>query len=218
MQIVGLSMASLLISFGESCYQFPTQPFYLTPSSVRWEAWILSIAIILFTQPGLQALRRVYNFVITMINPLRTDPIPRAAQQPDRSWHFNLIETMRRLALIDIFGVWACIRMTGGVEGSIFSPCLFILPTIVILIAECGLMEVFFWAACCLLAFALSLEPFNGFAKTNVKGHYYLLCASTIACTLFPLIYVSTARPAQRCPQCNGTGRVTTVQPEVIGT
>jgi len=209
-QLAGLVLASFFLVVGSKCYQFPQVigQLPIDPFKVLYAAIGVTLAVTLITQPGLQGVRTLVNLAVKAINCLRRDKIPELAPQQLRRWQLGLLPTMRCLAFFDLIGIWACIRQTGGIEGSIFTPFLLILPTIIILIESSTIWEILFWATCCLVVFGMSLDPFFGFHHLDgkIRVHHILLMVSTGVCTFFPFLFLSTSRIKNPCLACNGTG------------
>lgn len=222
-QFLGLVIAFILAWFGQKCYTYVpitagpyTVPlFHYTigpytsagPFAILWPALATTVILFLFTKQGLSATLNAGRWSWHRIRSLNGETGHFVTKKYEsKSWQLRLAATTAILGSVDMVGSAFCIRATGGAEGSIFTPFLLIVPTIIVLIAIFDTWIIIAGGGFCVVLFAKSIEKFAGFSYTNLDYHHHLLVISTAICIFFPFVYLKQSQGARKCPKCAGTG------------
>jgi hypothetical protein len=168
---------------------------------------VFTLLVLFLTKPGLTGTCNSFRWAQNKMLSLGSSPGPFVPiKLADQWWHCELKLVTVVLAFVDILGAAFCIKSTGGAEGSIFTPFLLIIPTIIVLIDIFKASRILAWGCFCLAMFTVSIEQFPGFSNLNVQYHHHLLVASTGLCIFFPFLYLKSSRRNRVCPNCSGTG------------
>ena len=227
-QFAGLILAVILSCLGRWYYNYPTTfelsrfhigpydlPKRLTtgwysfagPFAILWPATLFTIGIFLLTKPGWSFAKNLGIQIGHGFRALNVNVTYDQKNVKERWWHrlFNLERVTVLLGVVDILGAAFCIKATVGVEGSIFTPILLIVPTIIVLLEIFHWTRVAVWGSFCIFAFAASINPFPGFSHKDpsaLDAHHVLLVISTGICICFPFLYLKTAKTKIECPKC----------------